>query len=378
MLHQYRFISARNLLALDKLDFCQSLPQKIWTPRTDLWHMVFLSHRWISQDDPDPFGKQLAALKQLIYRVVDITKIITDEKIGQQAVQERISIIPSLVSQGTLQAAHLVFRTLCYGEEMEIINQQKISNDGILDLIGFWYDYCCLPQDPKTIEEAQEFSNALQNIQEMIISPHVSTLVLRHEDDEYLSRGWCFAESLIANSKSDVCMPMVLRTDQWGQSLSLFESQPFAVFKPAIEQSITRWQDINEEATSYEIFLAVINATALPLLMKSEPTTSVFALALDETVNIGVGIMARAMSYLVLIQEGKTIDLALCLSSLLQSYGLGCRDERDYILVSLFLLKSLVSEDATGDVAIWRDALARFTEGLSLQVTRHNGTLTWS
>jgi hypothetical protein len=113
-------------------------------------------------------------------------------------------------------------------------------------------------------------------------------------------------------------------------------------------------------------FLAVINPTALPLLMKTEQTSSVFALALDETVNIGVGIMARAMSCLILIQEGKTINLAFCLSSLLQSYGLGCRDKRDYILVSLFLLKSLVSKDATGDVAIWRGALARFTEGLSL------------
>ncbi len=61
----------------------------------------------------------------------------------------------------------------------------------------------------------------------------------------------------------------------------------------------------------------------------------------------------------------------------IQSEGLGCRDDRDYILVSLVLLKSLTSEDAAGDVAIWREALVRFTEGLSLHLTRRDGIVEW-
>jgi hypothetical protein len=41
------------------------------------------------------------------------------------------------------------------------------------------------------------------------------------------------------------------------------------------------------------------------------------------------------------------------------------------------LLKSLTSEDAAGDVAIWREALVRFTEGLSLHLTRRDGIVEW-
>jgi hypothetical protein len=48
-------------------------------------------------------------------------------------------------------------------------------------VIGFWYDYSCLPQDPKTPAEEQEFAQTLQGIGEMILSPQVSTLVLRKE-----------------------------------------------------------------------------------------------------------------------------------------------------------------------------------------------------
>ncbi len=78
-----------------------------------------------------------------------------------------------------------------------------------------------------------------------------------------------------------------------------------------------------------------------------------------------------------MLQEGGHLDLSVQLATLLQSEGLGCRDDRDYILVSLLLLKSLTSEDAAGDVAIWREALVRFTEGLSLHLTRRNGIVEW-
>lgn len=377
MSQQYRYISARTLLGLTKLDRCQSLPLETWTPVEKLWHLVFISHRWGSQNDPDPSGAQLMALKQLVRRMVDVTGAIQDERTGIEAARERVALIPSLIRQGTLQAGHLIFRSLCYCKEFAIGEVDRVAGDGILDVIGFWYDYSCLPQDPKTIAEAREFAQTLQGIGDMILSPHVSTLVLRKKEDGYLSRGWCVVESLLATAKDDVCKPMVLRTDRWNQPISVLDSAPFLTFKPDVERAIAQWEDPSGAMSAWDAFEVAINATALPLLLKSERSTSDFALTLDDTIGIGQTILAEIQPHLALLQENGHLDLSVPLAPLLRNQGLGCRDDRDYILVSLLLLRSLMSQDATGDVAIWHDALVRFTEGLPLHLTRCNGVLKW-
>ncbi len=103
MFQQYRYISARTLLGLPKLARCQSLPQDSWTPAENLRHFVFISHRWGSQNDPDPSGSQLAALKRMVQRIADIAEAISDERVGVEAAQDRLARVPSLRRQGTLQ-----------------------------------------------------------------------------------------------------------------------------------------------------------------------------------------------------------------------------------------------------------------------------------
>ena len=377
MFVQYRYISARTLLELPKLARCQSLPQDTWTPAENLWHLVFISHRWGSQNDPDPSGSQLAALKQMVQRMADIAEAISDERVGVEAAQNRLARIPSLRRQGTLQAAHLVFRSLCAAESIPDWEVTWNDGRGILDVIGFWYDYSCLPQDPKTPSEDWEFAQTLQGIGDMILSSRVSTLVLRKEGDGYLSRGWCFVESMIAQSNSDTNMPLVLWTDRWDELVSVFNSEPFSVFKQEAEKLMAHWEDSSSTMSAWESFSCAIQATALPLLLKSERCTSEFALALDDTINIAYLLLADIHPCLALLPEDGHLDLAVHLATLLQSQGLGCRDDRDYILVSLLLLKSLTSEDAAGEVAIWREALVRFTEGLSLHLTRRDDILEW-
>jgi len=90
MLQAYRYISARTLLAMPKLARCQSLPQNTWTSAENLWHLVFISHRWGSQNDPDPSGLQLIALKSILEKMVDIAEAISDDRVGVEAVQEKI------------------------------------------------------------------------------------------------------------------------------------------------------------------------------------------------------------------------------------------------------------------------------------------------
>lgn len=365
----YRLISGRTLLGLPKLDRCQSLPSNTWTLMEHLWHVVFVSHRWGSQNDPDPTGSQLAALQRLAQQIAEIAEVISEERVGVEAARDRLARIPSLRRQGTLQAAHLVFRILCAVEYTPAAEALWKDGHGILDLIGFWYDYSCLPQDPKTPAEEREFAQTLQEIGEMLVSPRMSTLVLRKEGDGYLSRGWCFVESMIAQSKDDTNMPLVLRTDQ--------QSEPFSVFDETAEVSMMHWEDPAGAMSAWEALAVVIQPTALSLVLKREKTTSEFALALADTINIGIRLFAHIQPCLAMLKEGEHLDLSVHLATLLQSQRLGCRDERDYILVSLLLLKSLTSEDAKGEIAIWRTALVRFTEGLPLNLTRRNGNLEW-
>jgi hypothetical protein len=182
---------------------------------------------------------------------------------------------------------------------------------------------------------------------------------------------------MIAQSKSDPLMPMVLQTDRWDEPISVFNSGAFAAYKPIVEQAMAQWEDPASTLSAWELFSAVIQATALPLLLKSEPSTSEFALALGDTITPGAEVLAQIHPWLVTLQEGGPLDLAVPLASLLQCQGLGCREPRDYILVALLLLKSLTSEDAIGEVGIWREALVRFTKGLPLRLVRRDGDLVW-
>jgi hypothetical protein len=93
-----------------------------------LWHVVFVSHRWGSQADPDPTGSQLAALQKLVQRMVEIAEVIFDERFGVEAAKERLARLPSLNQQGTLQAAHMVFRSLAAAES--IPNVDEIWSNG--------------------------------------------------------------------------------------------------------------------------------------------------------------------------------------------------------------------------------------------------------
>jgi hypothetical protein len=376
-LRDYRYISARTLLGMSKLDRCQSLPENTWTPIEDLWHLVFISHRWGSENDPDPDRTQLAALQQMVNQIANISVAIADERVGADAVQNRLRLIPDLMRQGTLQAAHLVFRILCYDKELTSDRVDRFAGEGILDAIGFWYDYSCLPQDPKTAAESIEFARSLQGIGDMILSPYVSTLVLRKDGDGYLSRGWCFAESLIASYKQDVNLPMVLLTDRMHRSISIFNAEPFLGYQQGAKLAIEIWQDLVSGLNTWDCFTKIIEFTALPLLLKQGQTESDFALTTTDTVDIAVPLLA-IQGWLAMVGDRlPELNLSIPLSSLLPDRGLACRDRQDYILVALLILKSLVNKDATDDLAIWHGAIVRFTTGRSLIVCRQNGVLTW-
>ncbi len=374
-IEQYRWISARSLLNLPKLDRCQALPPETWTPASNLWCLVFISHRWGGEHDPDPTGSQLAVLKQFARRIEDIAEVLTDEPESPEQRRVRLARVPSLNRQGTLQAAHLIFRSLAYLAESVPEQMGRLETDSILDVIGFWYDYSCLPQDPRTPAEAEEFARALQDIGEMVASPRVSTLVLRKEGDGYLGRGWCFAESMIASAKEDVFKPMVLRTDRWDEPFAFELSGAFSRLKPQIETVLRLWEE-ERSLLVMQVFERAINETAGLMLARADDSMSEFVVAATAATSAGVGMFADVQARLFRLREGDCLDLAMELVGVLRRRGLGCRDERDEVLVALLLLKSSVAEDAKGDL-IWWEALKRFTQEKSLVLIRRGKCLKW-
>ncbi|MHC5609931.1 MAG: hypothetical protein ACYTXA_02560 [Nostoc sp.] len=149
------------------------------------------------------------------------------------------------------------------------------------------------------------------------------------------------------------------------------------MFDETAKALMMHWEDPSGAMSGWEALSVAIQPTALPMLLKSERLTSEFALAQADTTTIGFQLIAHIHPWLAVLQEGEHLDLSVHLATLLQSQELGCRDDKDYILVSLLLLKSLIGERAVGDIAIWSEALIRFTEGLPLYLTRRDGMVEW-
>lgn len=103
--------------------------------------LVFVSHRWISAGHPDPGGEQLAELQRRL-------------------------------------------RALARGE------------NGTTSLLVF-YDYCSLPQRPRTPDEESGFYRDLGLLESLSRLAH-RFIILSEGYRDYLSRAWCFFEAITA------------------------------------------------------------------------------------------------------------------------------------------------------------------------------------
>ena len=111
----------------------QGLPEKI----------VFVSHRWITNEHPDPHGVQL------------------------REVQRRLTVLR--------------------------------EEDKTLDAALLFYDYCSMPQQPRTTQEEFDFRrdiNALRDVAQFADK----FIILSESYADYKERAWCFFELVIGNN----------------------------------------------------------------------------------------------------------------------------------------------------------------------------------
>lgn len=137
-------VRATTLLGWDRLKQWRDLAPHERVDLADDGRVVCVSHRWITPDHPDPHGTQLREL------------------------QHRL-------------------RTLW-------------TEDELRDCLVF-YDYCSVPQLPRTEAEEAHFRSVLGNIDDLFTRAE-RMIVLSEGYEDYRDRAWCFLEAIIAEHRT--------------------------------------------------------------------------------------------------------------------------------------------------------------------------------
>jgi len=126
-----------------------------WLKPRQCWLLIFVSHRWETVGHPDPDGRQHRALAALVTGLCDLW-----DALAAETAQERIRLVPRLDRHGTAQAAVLLSRVNLPGRVLRR-SQRESARYFLPDHIGIWYDYTCLPQQPRSPAEEAEFRAGL-------------------------------------------------------------------------------------------------------------------------------------------------------------------------------------------------------------------------
>ncbi|RAK98189.1 uncharacterized protein BO80DRAFT_437280 [Aspergillus ibericus CBS 121593] len=133
--------------------------------------MYFISHRWLTQVHPDPDGTQLRRVQQLPPRPLGH---------DSSSIGDAGSSSTSTVAEATDPSAQ----------------HDPASN------ILIFYDFCSLPQEPRTAEENDTFKLGILGLNNFLYYTRVVIL----DDHDYMSRSWCLMEYFISSFKGSLIL----------------------------------------------------------------------------------------------------------------------------------------------------------------------------
>jgi hypothetical protein len=214
-------------------------------------HYVFVSHRWLDVEQPDPDGAQarliawhlMASLCEAV-RVAHRRGLHTPRRVAPTAMNMPVGVA------GSDLAECLLVRVLREGlddtslvpvaQEVERIGVDAIelgaarasddvglrrlralldtmpSLQPLLKRIHLWYDYSCVPQAPRTPEEQELFRRTLESLYLLQVAGR--TLVLLDDVADYLGRAWCSLEAAASLACTAGGRPDVLHTGRLARS----------------------------------------------------------------------------------------------------------------------------------------------------------------
>jgi hypothetical protein len=354
----FRLLSAAHILASRSFDRCQDLQDATVSPERCAL-ILFVSHRWETLAHPDPAGRQHGALVLLLREISDLAQAVTAE-----SPLERTRIVPDLARNGTIQAAVLLVRLLTRLTE----RPNEFTTDDIPARIGVWYDYSCLPQEPRTPRQDAEFRSALLGLPDLVGSDSVSLIALRHAGDEFEHRGWCLAESSLTHYRERY-RGLSLRIDRVGRPLVPRAQPRNAALDAGLRSALSAWRSpgVGAEGGAEACILAAS-------LLDNAPE-ELFAVEDDiEPTGLGETAVRDVPAWHALVMQalyrsgsGGFCDLAAALGRIAADAGVSCAKDHDVAYVMLVIL---VARAASGSQLerFFSECLARHVERRSLLV----------
>jgi len=205
--------------------------------------LLFISHRWENPTHPDPTGRQLLGIK--VGLTLSLAAALVDRKDDRATSSGLPEIMrrylqhcqPSVLQDPRLieWAATVIHEAKETKTEAELLPkcvelEESAAIAGILKRIRedilIWYDYASMYQAPRSSAEQEEFHRELMLLNN--IQSSAATVVIA-DDDQYMSRAWCFLEVCggIRGSIAEL-------TPSWSQALRL-------------QSSFNKWANISDQ-----------------------------------------------------------------------------------------------------------------------------------
>jgi hypothetical protein len=191
---------------------------------------VFISHRWLAVDQPDPKGRQARLIAWHLLAAIGEAANIAEAR-GLHEPRRRSTIVDHCVGIEGSELAEACLVALLrptvdigmLGELVaetrsieELVDDDLVSfaeaDEGLAEMRGLlercpllaelmsrihlWIDYCCLPQPPRTEPEQAEFMAGLRLLNTAQLLG--LTVILLDAVEDYTRRAWCLLEAITA------------------------------------------------------------------------------------------------------------------------------------------------------------------------------------
>jgi hypothetical protein len=333
--------------------------------------VLFVSHRWRTAVHPDPDGRTLRTIARVLAALDCLAR-------GLDPTCD--ASVPTLRSPAMLHASVLLHRLM-----------QRFDGDGAsaLDRVAIFYDFSCMVQ-ASAPEHLERLKNGLASFPTMIPDRRVALLALRQPQDDYESRAWCVAESVLSlNYEAD--RPWV---DTFPLRLDLEPRENVVAFEP-LEVAIEAWSRdvcVQSRITSarFRDWLELVQLCVDWYGQSREEATA----RLHHSSGIAEHSFRLWVTTTIRFAEAgdSVVDIGPLLRGMMASSGLHCTDPDDVVPTALLILAGLRWEELNRNSGsprvppesgrdFWRQCLSRFLEGrplraeVQLRESRSDGAL---
>ncbi|MBB5872750.1 hypothetical protein F4553_006184 [Allocatelliglobosispora scoriae] len=226
------WLPLRKLIAAGRVVRMQQWRGDLVTETEPAHLYLFISHRWLGPEAPDPEGQQAAmigwqvvaaaceAARVAFYRGLHQPRLshpamglklgVTGSDLAEAIV---VNVLRPLLDEASLAALHAEVAALETRTADRGVAEARVDTGlsrlrellmglpalcAVLDRILVWYDYGCMPQRPHVGDEEREFQQALRHLSAYQATGR--TAILLDDADAHLTRAWCTLEALVADN----------------------------------------------------------------------------------------------------------------------------------------------------------------------------------